>query len=77
MKPSILESFQLELREIIITAQRVKNLRLSEPIYGPVMMAADLVIALAPLDSQFQKAIDHLWQETEQTANAQSRFEGL
>ena len=66
-RPNILEEFQLELREIVQTAARVKGLRLPDmPINASVKVAAELVLALAPFDSQFPKALAEMWRSCDQ-----------
>ena len=66
MRRNSVEELQLELREIIQTSVRVKNLRLPDgPVFGPVKVVVDLILALAPLDFQLQLAVDELTKNEE------------
>ena len=66
MKANLLEEFQLSLRECCQIAAKTKNLRLPDgPVFGPVKVVADLILALAPLDFQLQLAVDELTKNEE------------
>jgi hypothetical protein len=61
------ESFQLELREIALTARRVKALHLPNVLaHVPIKVAVELIEAIALLEPLFQKSLDLLWQDNEQ-----------
>ena len=66
MKRTLLEEFQLDLRSLTMLAERVKGMRPQEPIYQPVMIVADLVLALRPFDDLIQKAIDAMLRDSDQ-----------
>ena len=65
MTINCLESFQIELRDLISTAAAVKSLRLPDmPVFAPVKVAAELVLAAAPLEPLITKAID-AWEKSQ------------
>ena len=66
MKRTMLEEFQLDLRSLTMLAEGVANMRLREPVYKSVMIAADLVLALRPFDDLIQKAIDAMLRDSDQ-----------
>ena len=66
MKRMLLEELQLDLRSLTMLAERAVKMRLQEPVYQPVMIVADLLLALRPFDSLLQKAIDAMLRDSDQ-----------
>jgi len=66
MTPNLVETFKLELRECIMTAERLA----SRPLSKELKLAVDLVRALDGLDPLLQKAVDKLWDEAAVSASS-------
>ena len=64
MRPNLLETFKLELREISMTAERLQGMRLPDlPAFQAVKVAIDLIRALDGFDPLIQKVLDHLGED--------------
>lgn len=65
-----IEEFQLDLRSLVMTAERLAL----RPLEGNLKLAVDLVRALDGLDSLLQKELDQMW---DANAGDQARFDGI
>lgn len=67
VRPTIWEEFQLSLRELVLTAGKLKDMRLPEtPIMVPLRVAIDLVEAISPLEPLLGKAVDQILRDSDQ-----------